>query len=211
MTMALRTEIFKRIKWATVVITCLVLCKVSLTAEVNCDVIASLAKMVRATSPEALMAAKQTADEGYRAQVIFGAHLFELRPAEHRAALMFLNRIPKDDEEQTVWLTLGESLCDSEPMADMRVLGRLRDRLSRDLASAVLIAPEKLPEYIAYAITATQDPHNNYAVQMQRVCRAKHAEFLKSVQGFPSDKRAWLVTHVLDPVECRALALPEAE
>jgi hypothetical protein len=46
---------------------------------------------------------------------------------------------------------------------------------------------------------------------MQSVCRAKHSEFVKVVEGLPADKRDWFVKHILNPEGCHALALPEAE
>jgi len=108
-------------------------------------------------------------------------------------------------------MTLGESLCDDESVAEMFSLSRVRDRLGRDFARAVLLVPDMLPRYIAYAPVSVQDPHSDYAVQMQSVCRAKQPEFLRAVEGLPTDPRDWFVKHVLNPDGCHALALPEAE
>lgn len=127
------------------------------------------------------------------------------------AAVLLLNLIPVDDAQHTTWMTLGDALCSAESVADMKSLGGLGERLPHDLAKAVLLVPDKLPGYIAYASTSVQDPHSDYAVQMQTVCRAKHPEFAKAVEGLPADKRDWFVKHVLNPDGCHALALPEAE
>jgi hypothetical protein len=179
--------------------------------EPNCDEAAAMTRMARAKSSEAVTVAKQKAGDKYRAQVVFAARSFELRPTDKSAAVLLLNLIPQDDGQQTTWMTLGDSLCDSESVADMKSLGELGDRLPRDLAKAVLLAPDRLPGYVAYAPTSVQDPHSDYAVQMQTVCRAKHSEFVKAVEGLPIDKRDWFVKHILNPEECHALALPEAE
>jgi hypothetical protein len=93
----------------------------------------------------------------------------------------------------------------------MKSLGRVGDRLPRDLAQAVMLVPDRLPGYVAYAATSVHDPHSDYAVRMQTVCRAKHTEFLKAVEGLPTDQRSWFVNHVLNPDGCHVLALPEAE
>ncbi len=106
---------------------------------------------------------------------------------------------------------MGDSQCSAESLADMKSLGGLGERLPRDLARAVLLVPDKLPSYVSYAPISVQDPHSDYAVQMQAVCRAEHPEFVRAVEGLPTDKRDWFVKHVLNPDGCHALALPEAE
>ena len=168
-------------------------------------------EMARATSAVALTAAKQEAGDSYRAQVVFAARSFELRPTDKAAAALLLNLIPQDDAQHETLVTFGTSECDSEAVADMTALGRVRERLPRALAKAVLLVPEKLPSYVAYAATAVQDPHNDYAVQMQSVCRAKHPEFVKAADGLPSDKKDWFVKHVFNPEGCRVVAFPEAD
>ncbi|MEP6643397.1 MAG: hypothetical protein ABJA69_02785, partial [Acidobacteriaceae bacterium] len=130
---------------------------------------------------------------------------------EKRAALLLLNVIPKDDTQHAIWMTLGDSLCSSESVPDMKSLGQQGAKLPRDLAKAVVIVPDKLPSYVAYALTSVQDPHSDYAVQMQAVCRARHPELAKAVAGLPREKREWFLRHVFDPEGCHALALPEAE
>jgi hypothetical protein len=179
--------------------------------EPNCDQTAAMARMARAKSSVAVIAEKQKAGDSYRAQVIFAARSLELRPTDKAAAVLVLNLIPQDDGQQTTWMTLGDSLCDSESVADMKSLGRVGDRLPRDLAQAVLLVPDRLPGYVAYAATSVHDPHSDYAVQMHTVCQAKHSEFLKAVEGLPTDQKNWFVKHVLNPDGCHVLALPEAE
>lgn len=179
--------------------------------EQNCGEIVAVARMARAKSPAIVTAEKQKAGGSYRAQVVFAARSFELRPMDKSAAVRLLNLIPVDDAQHTTWMTLGDALCSAESAADMKSLGGLGERLPHDLAKAVLLVPDKLPGYIAYAPTSVQDPHSGYAVQMQTVCRAKHPAFVKAVGGLPADKRDWFVKHVLNPDKCHALALPEAE
>jgi|SRR5438067_6063636 hypothetical protein len=179
--------------------------------EPNCGEVVSMAKMARARSSAVVAAEKQKVGDSYRAQVVFAARSFELRPMDKGAAVRLLNLIPVDDAQHTTWMTLGDALCSPESTADMKSLGGIGERLPHDLAKAVLLVPDKLPGYIVYAPTSVQDPHSDYAVQMQTVCRAKHPGFLKAVEGLPADKRDWFVKHVLNPDGCHALALPEAE
>jgi hypothetical protein len=167
--------------------------------------------MARAKSSEAVIAEKQKAGDNYRAQVVFAVRSLELRPTDKDAAVLLLNLIPQNDAQHTVLMTLGDSLCDEESVAEMKSLGGLGDRLPHDLARAVLLVPDKLPSYVSYAPISVQDPHSDYAVQMQTVCRAKHSEFLKAVEGLPTDQKNLFVKHVLNPDGCHGLALPEAE
>jgi len=180
-------------------------------ANVPCDQVAAIAHMVRANSLPELAKAKRNAGTSYRAEVVFGARSFELQPGNKSAASTLLKLIPQDDEQHLTLMTLGDSLCDSESVADMKSLGRVGDRLPHYLSKAILLAPEMLPKYVAYASTSVHDPHSDYAVQMQTVCRAKHAEFVRAVEGLPTDQKDWFVKHVFNPDGCHALALPEAE
>jgi hypothetical protein len=107
-------------------------------------------------------------------------------------------------------MTLGDSLC-FEDLYDMKAVYKLRDALPLNLARAVLIVPEKLPEYVAYSLISVGDPHSDYAVQMQKVCRTRHSKFLKAVGELPPDKKAWFTKDVMNPENCHALALPKAE
>jgi hypothetical protein len=93
----------------------------------------------------------------------------------------------------------------------MKVLGQLGERLSRDLTRAVLLAPSKIPEYVAYSILSVQDPHSDYAMQMQKVCRVRHTEFLDAVAKLPSEKKEQFLNYIFDPDGCNALTLPEDE
>lgn len=190
---------------------CIGLCGALSAQEPNCGDVVAMAKIAHAESSAVATAAKQKAGDSYRAQVVFAARSLELRPGNKKAAVLLLSLIPQDDGQHTTWMTMGDSLCDAESAADMKSLGRLGERLPHDLARAVLLVPDKLPSYVSYAPTSVQDPHSDYAVQMQTVCRVEHPEFVKAVEGLPTDKRDWFVKHIFNPDGCHALALPEAE
>ncbi len=170
-----------------------------------------MARMARSRSSIALAVQKRKAGDSYLAQVVFASRLLEIHPKEKSAAIHLLDLIPKDNAQQTTWLSLGDSLCSAETVADMTSLGRIGESLPRNLAKAVLLVPDKLTGYVSYASTSVQDPHSDYALRMQTVCRVKHAEFVKAVEGLSTDKKNWFVRHVLNPEGCRTPSLPEAE
>lgn len=190
---------------------CSALCGFVFAQPSSCNEIAVLAGMARAKSSTALAAKRRRARNDYRAQVVYATRSFQLRPQERHAAVLLLSLIPKKEAEHMALMTLGDSLCNGEPVIDMEALGRIRDKLPGELARAVLLVPAKLPDYISYAFTATQDTHSDYAVQMETVCKAKHSTFVKAVQELQADRREWFVKHILNPNGCHALALPEAE
>jgi hypothetical protein len=72
------------------------------------------------------------------------------------------------------------------------------------------LVPDKIPEYVAYSLTSVQDPHSDYAIQMQKVCRAKHAEFIQAVAKLPREKKDQFMKYIFDPDACNALTLPQS-
>jgi hypothetical protein len=179
--------------------------------EPSCSEVAAIAQMARAKSSVTLAVERQKSGDSYRARVVFATRSFALHPKDVKAAALLLTLIPNDTTQQTIWLTLGDSLCAAESVADMKSLDQLGKGLPRSLAKAVLLVPDKLPRYISYALTSVQDPHSDYAVQMQAVCQVDHPAFMKAVGELPSDKKDWFIKHVFNPDGCHALALPEAE
>lgn len=182
----------------------------ALAYDKNCEEITAMAKIARARSSMATASQQEKAGQSYRALLVLRARSFELRPRDKSAAVLLLSLIPQNDDQQTTWVTLGDSLCNDESLVDMKSLSQLGEHLPRDLARAVLLAPEKLSDYVAYASTSVQDPHSDYAAQMQIVCRANHAGFVKAVGKLQADKKDWFARHILNPDGCRAIALPEA-
>src|SRR5208337_1927407 len=83
-------------------------CKVLPAQKPNCGEIDAMAKMARSMSTAELAANKLKAGESYRAQVVYAMRLSELDPQRHDAAVLLLNLIPKDDQQQHQLMTLGE-------------------------------------------------------------------------------------------------------
>jgi hypothetical protein len=186
-------------------------CKVLFAQKPNCGEIDAIARMARAISTAELAAHKLNAGESYRAQLVYAAKLTELAPQRQDAAVLLLNLIPKDEQQQHVVMTLGEHHCETESYHEMKMLAQLEERLPRDLTRAVLMVPGKIPEYVAYSVTSVEDPHSDYAIQMQKVCRAKHDVFFDAVTKLPREKRDRFLKYVFDLDGCNALTLPEAQ
>jgi len=166
--------------------------------------------MARAISSKDLADSRLNAGDSYRAQVIFAMKQFELYPQKHDTAVLLLNLIPKDEAQHHILMTLGDHLCGTESYHEMKLFDSLGDRVPREMARAVLLAPDKISEYVAYSVISVQDPHSDYAIQMQKVCRAKHPEFLKAVETLPREKKDQFLKYVFDPDACNALTLPDA-
>jgi len=186
-------------------------CKVLSAQKPNCGEIDAIAKMARAVSTAELAAHKLNAGESYRAQLVYAAKLIELAPQRQDAAVLLLNLIPIDEQQQHLLMTLGEHHCETESYHEMKMLASLEERLPRDLARAVLMVPSKIPEYVDYSITSVQDPHSDYALHMEKICRAKHAEFVAAVAKLPWEKKDRFQKYVFDSEDCNALTLPEAD
>jgi len=90
-------------------------------------------------------------------------------------------------------------------------LGGLQARLPHSLAKAVALFPEKMYDFVSYAYDSIQDPHSDYAVQMQTVCRHHHERFMTAVNQMPEKDRNWFAAKIFDTARCRAIALPEAD
>jgi hypothetical protein len=175
-----------------------------------CSEISMIAKMARSGSVETLVESKVAAGNSYRANAIFATQLFRLQPTAENARLI-LSYIPKDEKEYSMWEELSDSLCDEESVADMGTLGKLEFELLHQLSRAVLLVPNHMAAYVRFSTMAVSDPNSDYAVQMQAVCQAQRANFLKAVNSLPLGQRYWFEDHIFDVNKCRALALPEAD
>jgi hypothetical protein len=177
-----------------------------LAQSTRCDHINEIVQMARETSASKLLSKKIKGPDTYFANVVRNARLMELRPSRD-TAISLLDLIPKGVEQEEVWLTLRDDCA--EFAADVKVLGRLRDDLPRDLSRAVMLAPEKLPDYLCYSIKSVEDPHSDYAIRMQEVCRIDTRGFRNAVDELPPALREPFLNRVFDPDTCRAIKLPQ--
>jgi hypothetical protein len=179
----------------------------------NCKEIAAIGEMARAVSPVALRALKQNSGDSYRARLIFAARSLEIDPKNKSAAADLLGLVPNDEfsPEQAVWLDLLQIDQDPNrclPDSDLKPLGLLQYHLPRLLARAVLLVPDKMQEYVSYALMSTC-PDCDYAVQMRKVCMARHQQFVDAVNKLSAKDKKWFVSELFNPDGCRTLAFPE--
>jgi hypothetical protein len=176
-----------------------------------CSSVHVLARMASTRSLLELRKLKTLSGDGYRARLIFAFRAFEIDQTGVDSASRVVALIPQNEDQNATWHTLNGMLCDHETVEEMKSLGKLQDHLPRDLAKAVDIAPDRMYDFVSYAYDSIQDPHSDYAVQMQVVCRSHHGMFLNAVNRMPENDRTWFTTKIFDPTGCRAIALPEAD
>jgi hypothetical protein len=198
---------------AAVLVIGIVFCAASPAQEPGCVETSAMGQMARATTIASLKARKVKAGDSYRAQVIYAARLLEIDPRNKLAAELLLNLIPKssDDSHHEVWLELDElDRCPSGgvPDSDLTPLFHLQYHLPRLLARAVLLVPDKMLDYVAFARDSLY-PDSDYALQMRRVCRTQHTQFVRAISQLPASDKDWFVKEIFNPKGCQALALPE--
>jgi hypothetical protein len=174
----------------------------------RCDDVRLAAEIMRAKS---LTAIEKGGASSYIVDVVSAIRAFQLRPRSRTLAARLLTTIPQNEDQQGVILALDSSICDAEAIADIEVLARAQDSLPRMLARAVRLVPSRMSVYVSYALVAVGDPHSDYTIQMQRVCRELHSEFTQTVQALAEKDRQWFIDDVFDPKRCRAIAVPESE
>ncbi len=197
------------------------LCGMIQAQEKDCSIVASMARMARAKSIGVLLKREPKANDNYDLRAVFAARKFELEPNNKEAAASLFTVIPRNDNEQNIWMNMPSSQCDEEPVSDMISLGKLADRFARDLARAAILNPNKMQDYVSYSGVAAGNPHSDYAVQMEKVCRLRHSDFARAVDQLGAGSResdylwtpgtVWFREHILNPQTCHALVFPEAD
>ena len=163
-------------------VACFALCAALPAREQGCFEISRMAAMAGAKTPAALKAFKEKAGDGYRARLIFAARMLEIDPGNKLAAVSLLNLLPKVEfgPEQAAWLDLTQlEQCPSGglPGSDPTVLDILTYHLPRLAARSVLLAPDKMFDYVSYAPFSVT-PDSDYAEQMETVCRSERRQTL---------------------------------
>lgn len=186
-------------------------CATLLPAEqISCAQVHAMAQMTRVKSTAELQALKGPAGSTYLAHLVFAFRDFQIHPSRITASAV-LGFLPQDDSHREDWYALSGWICDKEETADVTALARLQDRMSHEFAKAIIILPDQMYQYISYPIILGLDPHDDYAEQMESVCRTKSREFKDAVNKLPEKDKGWFLRTVLNPESCHALAHPEAE
>ncbi len=172
-----------------------------------------MAAMARAKTITVLKHYKPSAEDNYRVQLIFTARSLELNPNDKEAAVLFLDILPRDydDSRQESWLDLPHlSDCKNGgiPESELKPLFVLQYHLPRVASQAVLLAPGKMREYVSYGLIANW-PDSDYAVQMRKVCRAKHADFIQAINTLEAKDKDFFLSRIFKPEGCRTIFFPE--
>lgn len=181
-----------------------------LAADMDCGELAAIAKVAGAKNESELIAQARQIGSSYFAQSVFAARSFEIRNDRNSAAIL-LDLLPKNDEQRVIWGSLGQAVCDRETVSEAKLLGRLRDRLAKNVAQAVILAPEKMLPYVVFSLGTTSDPHSEYALEMKRVCLRKKGVLTEAVEMLAEHEKRWFHGHVMALKNCQALDLPESD
>jgi hypothetical protein len=176
----------------------------------DCKPVEMLSAYVRSGSAQIPDLVAKDDSSRYLIQLVRAAHSFETAPKSKNRALELLDKLPQSEEQFVVWISLGDLLCDGEAIADMMTLGHLGDRLPRLVMRAVTQIPLRLPKVLRFALVARRDPHSDYAVQLQRLCKLRKRAFLEARESLTNTERRDFDSGVFDVRSCRAKALPEA-
>jgi len=176
----------------------------------KCDEVTAISKMAESRSSSSLQQWKTKAGDSYVARLVYSFRRFELNPTTESATRL-LSLIPAAKDDWTLWFSLDGFLCEQEQDRQVKILAKLHARMPHDIARAVILVPEKLPDYVLFASDAVQDPHSDYTIQMQAVCKAQHSAFVAAVKSLTLDDEQWFVTKIFNPDNCRAIETPEAD
>ena len=90
-------------------------------------------------------------------------------------------------------------------------LGNIHDRWPKLVADAVILAPERMQNYVAYLPLATADMHSNFTGNAQRVCMKFPKQFRSALARLSQKDREYVRDKVFDAGHCRAIFVSEAE
>lgn len=182
-----------------------------LAQNLSCTQVAAISRMAESKSNATLATWRKKAGDSYAARLVYSFRSFELNSNDHSAASRLLSLVPPSKEEEPFWHALDGFLCKEEKVDEIKTLADLQARIPRNIARAVILVPEKMPDYVSYAYTSIQDPHSDYAVQMRSVCRGRHKAFIVAVNSLAPDDKLWFVKKIFNPNDCRPIAVPEAD
>lgn len=182
-----------------------------LANELNCSELKSAIGMVHANSIGVLNKYRSTAGKSYRSNVIYSFKYFELMGSDARGVAMVFKVLPANDQQYTVWITMGDSFCQGEKLADMALMDSFGERLPLLLSRAVIDRPSEMSKYIKFSLNATQDPHSKIVFGMRNVCLIRHSEFKEAIGNLSHSDKEWITSHIIRIDSCRPIELPESD
>jgi len=140
-------------------------------------------------------------------QVAYYSKLLTLQPDSKTAACGLLRSIPRSEEENDLG-QLNTSLYPGESYAEIVATGRAFWKFSRNLAHALKLCPQYLPQFIQYG-TIALSPTNSYPNWAARVCRSNPKRFVKAFHTLGAKDQQYIAKYVIHPESCKQIAYPE--
>jgi len=140
-------------------------------------------------------------------QVVYYSKLLALQPKSKPAACGLLRSIPRSEEENDL-SQLGTSLYPGESDREIKATDRASWHFSRNLAHALKLCPQYLPQFIQYG-TIALSPTNSYPNWAARVCRSNPKRFLQAYRTLSAKDQQYIAKYVIHPESCKQIAYPE--
>ena len=145
-------------------------------------------------------------------ELVFFSRWLALSPRNTVAAHGLLQNIPSTEKETEDLMALSdppEGINASEH--DMLALGNIHDQWPKLAAHAVILAPDRMQNYVAYLPLATTDMHSNFTGNAQTVCNKLPKEFRLALDRLPQKDRDYVRNKVFDPDHCKPIFMSEGE
>ncbi len=140
------------------------------------------------------------------ARVGYYSKLLALQPDSKPAACGLLRSIPRTEDEDIE--QLNTSLYPGESYAEIVATGRAFRKFNRNLAHALKLCPQYLPQFIKYG-TIALSPTNSYPNWAARVCRSNPKRFLQAFRTLSAKDQEYIADVVIRPKDCKQIAFPE--
>lgn len=170
-----------------------------------CEHFDQVVKAARSTSVSTVVTTMNELRDDDYAFVLLSGRRFELDTSKATAEAL-LQVLPTNKTQYWRW---AEHESCAAPVKDLLTVGNLFERLPRLFARAVGLSPQRLQQYIAFSAIVYEDPHNDYIIHMQVVCRRNPEAFRRVLNSLPVDQGTLISTRVFNPQNCRAIAIPE--
>lgn len=141
-------------------------------------------------------------------RVAYYSKLLALQPDSKPAACALLQSIPRTREEEADIELLNTILYPGESDAEIDATGRAASNFSRNLAHALKLCPQYLPQFIQYGAIALS-PTSSYLNWAARVCRSNPKRFLQALRTLSVKDQQYIAKYVIHPEGCKQIAYPE--
>lgn len=145
---------------------------------------------------------------GIVARIAYYSKLLALQPESKSAACGLLRSIPRTQQQSNDLGILEANMYPGESDSDIRAAGEAYWNFSRNLAHALKLCPQYLPQFIRYGTLAIS-PTNSYPNWAARVCRSNPKRFLQAFRTLSAKDQEYIADVVIRPKDCKQIAFPE--